>query len=322
MSMHFAKLAEHVRADGVITAAEVMELRGLCWTDNHISQDEAEAIFAANGALTQRTAEWCDFFVEALGEYTVNQMPPRGYVSDTNAQWLMTQLDHDGHFGSMAECELLVRVFEIARNVPEALKLFAIERIEHAVLTGEGPTRCGGALEAGNVTAAEANILRRAIFAPSSERPAAVSAKEAEMLFRLKDATLAAANDPAWKRLFVQGVANFLMGYSSANAQLTRERAVQLHAAMDDNTGSIASFLSRAMHAAPNLAENLRHAHKALSGGSERNQAKAREDKRTEDQAITDSESEWLDERIASDGRIDEYEQALLDFLAEEASDY
>ncbi|MBL4719325.1 MAG: hypothetical protein JKZ02_12950, partial [Erythrobacter sp.] len=126
MSVHFGELAKRVGADGVITPEEVLTLRREAWPDGRISQAEAEAIFALNRELTTKSAEWVDFFVEALGEYVINQRAPTGYVDPENASWLMMQIDADGQFGSMAEIELLVRIFERAQNVPAALKDYAI----------------------------------------------------------------------------------------------------------------------------------------------------------------------------------------------------
>lgn len=309
MSVHFGELAMKFGADGVISPGEVLALRREAWPDGHISQAEAEAIVALNHQLTSRCREWVEFYVEALGEYVVNQRAPKGYVDAENAAWLMAQLDADGTLGSMAEIELLMRVFECAQNVPVSLKDYAVAQMEHAVLEGTGPTRNGGMLEAGNVNAAEALLLRRAIFAPASERPAAVGRKEAEMLFRLKDATLGADNAPEWKHLFVQGIANYLQAYSDPNAQLSRERAAELDAFMGDTQARVGGFLGRMAKASPNAFGKV-FGRKAPA--PDRSEAVGRA------YAVTDDEREWLEARIEADGQIDEYEQALLDFLAED----
>ena len=309
MSVHFGELAKRVGADGVITPEEVLTLRREAWPDGRISQAEAEAIFALNRELTTKSAEWVDFFVEALGEYVINQRAPTGYVDPENASWLMMQIDADGQFGSMAEIELLVRIFERAQNVPTALKDYAISQMELAALEGTGPTRDGGTLEAGNVNATEARLLRRAIFAPASERPAAVGRKEADMLFRLKDATLGGDNTPEWKQLFVQGIANYLQGYSNPDAQISRERAAELQAFMTDTRSSVGGFLGRMAKASPN-------AFGKVFGRKE--EAPTRAEGVAAAHEVTHSEREWLDARIDADGRVDEYERALLDFLAEE----
>ena len=309
MSVHFGELAKKVGADGALSGEDVLALRREAWPDGRISQAEAEAIFALNRQLTSKSTEWVDFFVEALSEYIVNQRAPAGYVDAENAGWLMEQIDTDGELGSMAEIELLVRVFERAQNVPGALKDYAISQMELAVLEGTGPTRDGGQLEAGNVNATEAKLLRRAIFAPASERPAAVGRKEADMLFRLKDATLGADNAPEWKQLFVQGVANYLQGYSNENAQISRERAEELQAFMTDTKVSVGGFLGRMAKESPNVFGKV---------FGRKNTSPSREDNVTAAQAVTHSEREWLDARIDANGQVDEYERALLDFLAEE----
>ena len=309
MTAQFQAIAQRVGADGTVTPLEVQTLRQECWPDGRISQEEAEAIFALNRQLSDRGPEWTDFFVEAIGEYVINQLEPRGYVSEANAAWLMEQIDADGKLGSMAELEVLVRVFERAQNVPVALKDYAVRQIERAVLEGTGPTRDGGQLEAGNVNETEAMLLRRAIFAPASERPAAVGKNEAEMLFRLKDATLGAHNSPEWKRLFVQGVANYLQGYSDVNAQISRERASELQAFMADTNHGIGSFLGRVARSRPTGFGSL------FDDGDN---APSREDDVDAAHEVTRSEKDWLDAKIGADGKVDEYERALLEFLSEE----
>ena len=309
MSVHFGELAKRVGADGAITGADVLALRREAWPDGRISQGEAEAIFALNHELATKPAEWVDFFVEALGEYVINQRAPAGYVDSENAQWLMSQIDADGQLGSMAELELLVRVFERAQNVPQSLKDYALKQMEKAVIEGTGPTRDGGALEAGNVNATEAKLLRRAIFAPASERPAVVGPNEASMLFRLKDASLGADNDPEWKQLFVQGVANYLQGYSAENAQISRERAGELQAFMADTSSSVGGFLGRMAKSTPN-------SFGVVFGRND--YEPTREELVAEAEEVTSDETAWLAAKIEADGKVDEYEQALLDFLAKD----
>ena len=309
MSVHFGELAKKVGANGTVSAEEILVLRREAWPDGRISQAEAEAIFALDRQLESKSSEWVDFLVESLGEYVVNQRAPAGYVDRENASWLMMQIDHDGSLCSMSEVELLVRVFERASNVPQALKDYAISQMELAVLEGTGPTRDGGQLAAGNVTTAEVKLLRRAIFAPASERPAAVGRKEAEMLFRLKDATLEADNAPEWQRLFVQGVANYLQGYSDSNAQISHERAQELEHFMNESRSSVGGFLGRMAKASPAAFGQVFR--RRDNGTSRLEDVVAAE-------AVTHAEREWLDAQIDANGRVDAYERALLDFLAED----
>lgn len=305
MTMNFPELARQAAADGSICADDVLALRRTAWPDGTIDAAEAEAIFAINDLVADKHSEWTDFFVEAVGEYVLNGTAPKGWIAPETADWLIARIDHDGRLESVAELELLVRVLEKALGAPAGLKMYALTQIERAVVFGTGPTRCGGTLDAGSITQAECKLLRRLIFASGGDGPAAVSQAEAEMLFRIKDATVGAANASDWQRLFVQGVGNYLQGWINAR-DLTRERAAELETFMDDTTTSLGRFFGRM--------SRVRAAD--LSAGSKAptrdvmNEARAAA-------AITSPERQWLDAQIEADAQIDPLEQALIAFLAE-----
>jgi hypothetical protein len=308
MSMHFRDLAAQIAVDGAISPEEILILRRATWQDGKIDAAEAEAIFAVNHRVAAPSAEWTDYFVEALSEYLVNGAEPFGYVDEANADWLMAQIDRDGRLESMAELALLVKLFERATAVPQRLQSYAIAHIERAVLTGAGPTRCGGALDGdAGVSDTEALLLRRLLFAPASDRPAGISRAEAELLFRLKDAALGKANGAEWKRLFVQGVGNYLMAFTSYKP-LSAERALELEEFITRPERGVGLFFARM--ARPSLATGF-------TGVFGRRAAHDRSADIEAAAAITGDEQQWLDARIDADGAVDEYEQALLDFLAE-----
>jgi hypothetical protein len=309
MSIHFSNIARQAAADGAITPEEILALRRDGWGDGHISPEEADAIFAINDALIERSGEWCDFFVEAIGEYVLNVWEPKGYVTDEQAAWLIRKAGNDGKLDSMVELEVLLRLLERAANVPDPLKAFALEQIERAVTTGSGSTRDGGSLTEAGVSEAECRALRRAIFAVGGDRPAAVGRREAEMLFRIKDAALRADNAAEWKRLFVQGVANYLMGYVSADSQLSRDRAAELEAFMADGSSSIGRFMLRMARGTPS-GFGLVFGREGAEPSREQQVAEAHE--------VTGEEDAWLDTQVHASGEIDEYDRALLAFIAEE----
>lgn len=308
MGVHFGNLAEKVRAGGVIDAGEIAALRKAGWGDGRFSQYEAENLFTINDAITLHDDKWCDFFVETIGEYVINGTEPKGYVSQENANWLVQQIRKDERLCSMGELELLVRIYERARNVPASLKSFVLAQLEQTVLTGTGPTRDGGELSDTHISSAEVHILRRMLFAPASDRPAAVSRREAEMLFRLKDATIDAPNAPDWKNLFVQGVGNYLMGYSADNAQISQARALELEGFVADNRASIGGFMGRMASTSPTTFARV---------FGKVSPSASRADLVADAQEITGDERMWLEGRIAQSGQIDEYDQALLDFIEE-----
>lgn len=301
MSMHFCDLAVQAALDGAISSEEILALRRDGWSDGTMDAEEADAIFTLNDHIAEASPEWTDFFAEALGEFVINGSAPKGYVDPAKAAWLIDRLDRDGRLESMAELQLLVRVLEKATSVPDSLKTYALAQIEQAVLTGEGPTRDGGGLQKGAVTATEAALLRRMIFAQAGDRPAGVSQAEAELLFRLKDAALSGQNAPEWKRLFVQGVGNFLEGYTSYEP-LSAERTAELEAFMADTRHGVGRFLGRIASGGFQTAFDS-------TGSIDRDAAVEAAE------TITSDENAWLQAHLDADGGIDEYEQALLDFL-------
>lgn len=309
MTMHFSDLATRSAPGGAISAEEILALRRAGWSDGVISSDEAEALFELNDRIADATNEWSDFFVEAIAEFLINGAEPKGFLSDANAAWLIERIDRNGRFDSMSELELVIRTLEKATNVPQVLKDYALVRIEEVVLTGKGPTRHGGLLERGNVTAAEARLLRRVLFSQAGDRPAAISRCEAELLFRIKDATLNAANAPEWKKLFVQGVGNYLMAHSSYEP-LSSGRAADLEQFMADTTPSLARFAARIARTGVGSGVRAVFGRKGFAPDHTAQVSEVR--------AITDDERAWLDGQIDANHHIDDYDTALLDFLAEE----
>ncbi|MFO1255052.1 MAG: hypothetical protein U1E37_05215 [Sphingomonadaceae bacterium] len=313
MSMEFGNLANAIAGDGRISAEEILELRRQGWADGKMDPEEAETLFSANESCIDPGPEWCDFFVEALSSFIVGTVEPKGYVDEEMADELIERIDRDGKLGSLAELELLVRVFEIALSVPGRLKAYALRQIEDAVLHGEGPTR-HGQLDPKGINAAECALLRRLIFAPASERPAAVSRSEAELLFRIKDETLYEVNAPEWEKLFVQGVANYLLGFGG-HEPLSAERAQELEAFMTSEGAGIGSFLGRMMTSRPDVEGAFGS---LLDLGPH---APDISDEAEEAAELTPEESRWLSDLLETDEELDPLEKALLAFIAEETGE-
>ena len=280
---------------------ETLALRRIVWPDGRITANEAAILFELNRASSAPSIEWVDFFVEAITAYVVEQAEPRGYVSDENADWLMAAIDQDGKVDTLAELELLVKVIEKAENAPERLKRYALDQIRRAVLHGHGPTRCGGGLMPGSIGTAEVRLLRRILYAAGGLAPAHINREEAELLFAIKDATLAGQNAPEWQTLFVQAMRLHLMTDQRFRA-LSREDAVRLHAFMADTNGGIGNFFGRMFRSlgdSPVPAERPAPAPTAESG-------------------ITADEDSWLQAMVEADDALDPLERALLKALAED----
>jgi hypothetical protein len=312
MTTHFIDLARRAAADRSVSPEEVLALRRQGWGDGVIHRDEAEALFALNNALEERGPEWCDFFVEAIGEYVLNGSPPRLQCSEDEAAWLIGQVDHDGKVESMAELEAIVRIIERAENTPVSLKNYVLRQVENEVLSGVGPTRCGGELASSHITSAECRILRRAIFASGGHGPAAVSRYDAEALFRLKDQTLAEDNAPEWDNLFLDGVANYLKGFTLQNAQVNHDRKLELESFIADNKANVGRFFGRMATEAPKVANSFGVVFGKKKPAPDYTAIEA------QGAVVTDEESKWLEAMIDADGKVDELESRLIARIAAE----
>jgi hypothetical protein len=309
MSFSYSDFAAALKAGAGISADDVLDVRRWVWPDGAVSLAEAEAVFALNRLALESAPEWDDFLIEAMTDYVVNETPPRGYVDDAHAGWLIDQIERDGAPITATELALVVKVLESALNAPALLKTWALGQIEASVLTGAGPTRAGP-VRPGIVDEAEVRLLRRIIFAAGGDGALGVSADEAEALWRIKDACLHADNAPGWKTLFAQAIGNHLMAYSSYRP-LARDEAARLEAFIDDHHANVLGFFARMRGASP--AEGVRallHREPGQAGHDAAVAAAA---------AVTPGEKEWLDAHIDADGARDPYEEALLAFIAGES---
>ncbi len=315
MSMHFGDIAARAAADGAIGADEILTLRQAGWADGKMDPEEAESLFQANEALRTGSPEWSQFFVEALSQFIVNTVEPKGYVDDAMGEELVARIDRDGKVDSLAELELLVKVLEIALHAPSALKTYTLKQVEAAVLHGEGPTR-QGALDPKGINEVECNLLRRLIFSAGGDRPASVSQAEAEMLFRIKDATLYETNADGWEKLFVQGVANYLLGFGG-HEPLSRERALELENFMNAPGLGLGSFLRRMLGS--DVDTEVEKGFGSLLSIAPH--TVGIEEEAEEAAHMDPAEELWLRDKIDADEELDPLEKALLAFIAEETGE-
>ncbi|MEL6878512.1 MAG: hypothetical protein AAGL68_10500, partial [Pseudomonadota bacterium] len=143
--------------------------------------------------------------------------------------------------------------------------------------------------------------------------PAAGEDQAAQQLaFRLEDATNGDANAPEWADLFVDGVANYLKGFHLAHAQISHDRAKELHAFIAENKASVGRFMGKVVREIPNTANNLGvvFGKKAASTDYAADAAAGN--------IVTDQEDAWLQAMIDDDGEIDAIEKRLIQRIAEE----
>jgi hypothetical protein len=287
---------------------DVAALRKLIWNAEAITPPVVDQLFAINDALTAPFPAFSDLFGEVITHFLLRQEWPHDFISDANALWLETRVGRDSRIESHAELELMIRVLEKAENAPEHLKTWTLAQIENCVVTGRGPTRSGAELRPGTIESCEVVLLRRLIFASGGASSLSVSEAEADLLFRIKDATKGQDNAPEFATLFVQCVANHLMSYSSRK-DISLDRALELNSFMDHSKPNVSGFLSRVFSSStlrsiveePTASEPVNH------------------DAAVADAArIAGDEAAWLKRQIVADSQIDAMEQAVLAFIVDE----
>jgi len=299
-----------------IKANDVLALRRDVFNDGIVSRHEAQALFDLNNACSVQDSSWLDFFVEALTDYYVHQASPVGYITEENATHLITCINRDGRIKSQSELELLINVLEKASTSPTSLVSFALDLVKREVLAGRGPTRQGDELTPGVIGEAEVELLRRILYAFGGDSHMAVSRAEAEILFEINDQTDEAKNHISWSDLFVKAIANFMMAASGYQPP-PRQVALKREAWLEQRDG-ISGFMSKM------VSGGLQGIFNVYSNSGEASVAEQRvKDMRVDivnSEAVTQTETDWLVDRIGRDGNTSENERALIEFIKENSS--
>lgn len=307
-----------IAARGSINGGDILSLRRVFYEDGIVSVDEAELLFRLNDVCPEQHTDWADFFVEAVTEFVVYQERPQGYLTASNAHWLIDRISHDGKVQSKTELELLVNVLDKARWAPVCLVKFALEQVKHAVISGAGPLRRGKNLEPGTISEGEVDLLRRILYAFGGDGHVAVTRDEAEILIDIDEAVGEAEPNPAWTDLYVKAIANAMMA-ASGYAVPTREEALRQEVSLDHaemKTSVLAFLLSM-------VKSNLASMQDAYHDQTSEDRALARlEHQRIEiitNEEITEAEATWLADRLGRDGRLSPSETALVAYLKHES---
>jgi hypothetical protein len=316
MNHELTELLTRLVQVGQVSESDVLELRDAVWTDEPLGQPLVDSLFSVNDHCKTYSASWTDFLIEVVEHFLLNQNPPQGFIDDAGAGWLRARVDKNGRVTSQTEIELLVSILETAENAPDALKNYALTQIEATIAFGEGPTRSGDMVRPNCVDDAEVKLLRRLVFAGGGEDAAIVGAKEADLLFRIKDRALGNDNAPSWLPLFVQGVGNHFMAHSDYRP-LSYDEAARFQTDMDIITPNIAGFFKRMVPSDMIGKGTIVDAFKAVF--PKQRDANAKKMAIDNSHLITNEEAAWLKAHIAADGQTDEYEQALLTFIIDES---
>jgi len=298
-----------------ISADDVLTLRREVFGDGIVSEAEAELLFRLNENCPKQDPKWVEFFLEGLTDFVVHQAEPDGYVSESNANWLIERVGKDGRVDTETELELLVKVVDTAKSSPEHLVAYALEQVKVGVLEGEGPIARNRELQPGVIGEAEVDLLRRILYAFGGDGNIAITRAEAEILFDLNDATVEAENHPAWSDLFVKAVANFLMAASDYVVP-TRQEALRHEDWLDEEQDGIGGFMSKMLSGG---LKGIWHAYRQDEDVERYARLFGRENMIKHSEKISGVEADWLANRIGRDGQFHENEKALIEFIKTES---
>jgi hypothetical protein len=215
---------EEIVCRGSIKDSDVSRLSKAFVSDQHLSEQDADTLFAMTVACPVQAPSWNRFFVDTVAGYVLRQMEPEGYVTAEKATWLKQRIVSGARVRSSIEFDLLMNVIERARWVPLSLVALALEEIKAAVINGDGPLRAGKVTVRGIILDAEVGLLRTLICAFGHGSSLPMTRTEAEVLFDIAAATAASVPPASWTELYVQAVTN--MALSSAGFAAASREAI------------------------------------------------------------------------------------------------
>ncbi len=125
-----AQLKEELLADGVIDAAEVIEVETALFADGKIDKEEAEFLFELNNAVSggNNHPSWEALFIKAITSFLMDDDQSEGEIDEKEAQWLYDKLVSDGQIDEL-EKKLLEHLKEKSKNFPEIFKFLMAKTI-------------------------------------------------------------------------------------------------------------------------------------------------------------------------------------------------
>ncbi len=304
-----------------ITSEDVVMMRRVLLEDSVISGREAAFLFDLNHEFQSQNPDWVSFFVEAVTDYCVNQVVPRGYLTEENMNGLLDMIKEDGHVDGALEMMLLVKILEAARQVPETLVMIVLEKVKEGILSGEGPLKAGEDSRAGIIDRDEVELLRRILYSAGGDANISISKAEAELLFELNAKSKEEENDPSWMELYTKAVTSYLMA-ANGYAPLAREEVIRRTEWLDAE-GSDKSFVKKMwegrsrtmgyMKQMLNFSGWSNTSEDVFEGMSLDRMEKAGK----EAEAITEEEGSWLYSQITADGVVSDNEKEMIKYLVE-----
>jgi len=117
------ELKKDVLEDGVIDAAEVLEIEKVIYADGKIDQDEADFLFELNDAVSgnDNHSTWTDLFIKAVASFVLDDDGSNGEIDADEAAYLAKQIEGDGQVDA-TERALLMYLRSAVEKFPANLE--------------------------------------------------------------------------------------------------------------------------------------------------------------------------------------------------------
>lgn len=304
MGQELKVMMANVEKLGEVSESEALRIVNETYADGIVSRGEAEALFRLNDVLKSTDPQWASRFQEALKDFLLTREAPEGWVTDEEADWLLTQIKIDGEKPGLDEIDLLLTLLRHADGVPERLAIYTLEAISNRIIA-DGVA---------NLNMVER--MRTALFAGAGQGGLWVTQQEAALLFKTNDAIAQARNASTWNDFFARAIGNHLMARAHPEPT-TVDGALSREAWLKDTSVKPGGLFARmgASFASGSWFESVTYSSKKAAKA--RQAAAEAADRKAE--TVTETENAWLSQRLGWDGAISPAEYALIEFLKKEA---
>lgn len=116
------QLRKEVLADGIIDAAEVLEIKTQIYSDGKIDQEEADFLFDLNDKVSgnQNHSSWKELFIQAISDFVLEDDGSPGELDDQEIKYLKNKIEGDGQIDRV-ELALLDHLEKTLGSLPKAL---------------------------------------------------------------------------------------------------------------------------------------------------------------------------------------------------------
>jgi len=181
-----------------LTTEDIGLLRKHTFPEGIRTADNVVAMLALNNSCPAKCPEWNSFFVEQLAGFIVNYSYPQGSLDEINVAWLIRMVATDGVVNSELELELVLHVMEIAVNVPDELRAFALDQLRLALAENVGGYRLSRAVDRKGITRQDIDYMMRVLRGISDAGVISAPPLTWGVMMRIAEETLPAGNHPRW----------------------------------------------------------------------------------------------------------------------------